>query len=61
MTIAIQRGESVNTFLGGDEYDAGDTIAVDGSGNVYVAGHSNATWGTPVRAYKLDADALRSN
>ena len=24
---------------------------VDGSGNVYVAGYSIATWGSPVQAY----------
>ena len=40
-----------NTFLGGSGGDVGDGIAVDGSGNVYVAGYSDATWGSPVRAY----------
>ena len=34
-----------HTFLGSSDYDKGLTIAVDGSGNVYVAGYSSATWG----------------
>ncbi|OGO29676.1 MAG: hypothetical protein A2Z16_15265 [Chloroflexi bacterium RBG_16_54_18] len=47
-----------NTFLGGGGTDYGFTIAVDGSGNVYVAGESSATWGSPVRAYTGDYDAF---
>lgn len=31
---------------------------VDGSGNVYVTGSSDATWGAPVRPYTADDDAF---
>ena len=31
---------------------------MDGSGNVYVAGNSAASWGTPVRAYSSGNDAF---
>ena len=52
-----------NTFLGSGDSDVGRGIAVDGSGNVYVAGYSGATWGSPVRAYSsgLDAFAAKLN
>ena len=40
-----------NTFLGGSGGDAGYGIAVDASGNVYVTGNSDLTWGNPIRAY----------
>ena len=47
-----------NTFLGDNGTDNSYGIAVDGSGNIYVVGHSTATWGSPVRAYTAGADAF---
>jgi hypothetical protein len=40
-----------NTFLGGSGTDYASGVAVDGSRNVYVVGISDATWGSPVRAF----------
>lgn len=48
-----------NTFLGGagDDYTL-DSIALDASNNVYIAGYSNATWGSPLAAYTADNDVF---
>ena len=47
-----------NTFLGGTGTDYnGYEIELDGDGNIYVAGGSNAAWGTPVRSYTGYYDA----
>ena len=45
-----------NTFLGGSGDDEGYGVAVDGTGNVYVAGTSHASWGSPVRAFSGGID-----
>ena len=47
-----------DTFLGGSGSDTGNSIAMDGSGNIYLAGSSDATWGSPVRAHTAGSDAF---
>ena len=46
-----------NTFMGSAGEDRGYGIAVDGSGNIYVAGNSETTWGSPVNDHSGDDDA----
>jgi hypothetical protein len=47
-----------NTFLGGDGNDLGRGIVVDGSGNIYVVGRSDANWGNPIQPYTPSGDAF---
>jgi len=47
-----------NTFLGGSGEDNGFSIAMDGGGNVYMTGFSNADWGSPLRAYSSGYDGF---
>ncbi len=58
-----------NTFMGSSGPVLPEAMALDGSGNVYVAGVSGATWGTPLNPYgggasdafvvKLDSSGVR--
>lgn len=41
-----------HTFLGGGGYDWGETLMVASGGELYVAGHSFDTWGTPIRRHQ---------
>ncbi len=47
-----------NTFLGGSSYDYGEAIDVDGDGNIYVAGYSQAAWGSAVRPFSAYEDGF---
>ena len=47
-----------NTFMGAGGDESAASVVLDSSGNIYIAGYSNATWGSPVRAYTGDYDAF---
>ncbi len=47
-----------HTFLGSTNFDRGIGIALDGSGNVYITGYSNATWGTPINTFAGNSDTF---
>jgi hypothetical protein len=49
-----------NTFLGAYDYDYGQGVTADRSGNVYVTGSSHASWGTPVAPF-AGSDFSNSN
>jgi hypothetical protein len=57
-----------HTFMGSSGWDEARSVAVDGDGNIYVVGTSEASWGTPVYSYagwddifavKLNSDGER--
>ena len=47
-----------STFLGGAGNDCSTGIAVNGSGGIYVAGTSSATWGTPLNPFAGGTDGF---
>jgi hypothetical protein len=47
-----------NTFMGGSIRDFGQSIAVDGSGNIYVAGYGESSWGTPLNSFSGGRDVF---
>ena len=49
---------SWNTFLGSSLMDIGSTAAADGSGNLYVTGYSETSWGSPINAHSGETDAF---
>lgn len=49
---------SWHTYLGDKRDDFAEAIAVDQRGNVYLAGWSDTTWGSPVNPYAGNQDAF---
>ncbi|MEW6365099.1 MAG: SBBP repeat-containing protein [Acidobacteriota bacterium] len=49
---------SWSRYFGGSDVDCANAIAVDSWGNTYLAGHSNRTWGSPLRPYTGGFDAF---
>jgi len=58
-SLAVDLFQQWNTFMGGtSSNDIANDIALDPSGNIYVAGDSEATWGVPVNPFTGDRDVF---
>jgi hypothetical protein len=57
-TTALESdGELVwNTFQGGTGFTLSYGVAVTGNGNIYVAGYSTVSWGSPIHSYSSSLD-----
>ncbi|MCW1968171.1 MAG: pre-peptidase C-terminal domain-containing protein [Anaerolineae bacterium] len=47
-----------HTFLGGATYDEATAMTLSPSGDLFMAGESKASWGTPLRTHAGDGDAF---
>lgn len=47
-----------NTFLGSPQFDGANAVAVDDHGNIFMAGESLATWGSPKQGYTGGRDGF---
>ena len=50
-----------HTFMGSSGWDEALSVAVDGDGNVYVTGTSDASWGIPVHSHLEGMTVLPSS
>ena len=57
-TLYIDPTLTWHTFLGGTSSDVAQSLSLDSDGNIYVAGYSNADWGSPVNGYSGGADMV---
>ena len=58
LPLVIDPTLSWNTFMGSALVNLANSLTVDGSGNIYVAGKSNATWGAPIVPFSNGYDAF---
>lgn len=56
--VATNGSFTWNTFLGSSASDRGFGITTDGTGSLYLAGSSAATWGVPVRPFTLSPSEI---
>ena len=57
LQLSIDPALTWNTFLGGNSYDESDDVVVDASGNIYITGYSDVSWGNPIRPFSTIPDA----